>query len=116
MINYELTVAQAAQVLETTADRFETGEYRWGQEAYWDQHTDAVCMVGGINSTRGVPVTSTLPAIIYGAMQPHLGERKAFPPFPYPEGFNDAEGRTKEEVIEVLKLTAKDLRNRAGAQ
>jgi hypothetical protein len=101
--------AEAAEVLETVADRFETGEYKWSQLSYWNRYNGTSCLVGGINRALGQQVAQPLPRIIRNAMSPYIGNIGDM----CPEEWNDTHSR--EEVIDLLKHVAKDLRNQAGA-
>lgn len=113
------------QLLSDTADYFEKG-------ASWCQHSlgndDQVCMVGGMlrmetgdsdnvyNSTQ--PFRHPLTSSAVEKISKHLDVKgirvrrrinySEDPNFVKVSNWNDTEGRTKEEVIELLKAAAKD--------
>jgi len=110
------TDAKRAEILERVADGYESGRYEWVQGTLITLDERSYCAIGAINHELGVPdrvltyhdesVRSTIYSIgneVFGASSKlrlhHI---------------NDQSGQTKEEMIELLKDRAKELRNRAG--
>jgi len=123
-----------AEVLETTADRFESGDLSWYQgdfEVIKDGQAHH-CAIGGLAITSGEDwnrANKPVVAAAAEAMRPHISRqvlkhlRKESPlinfriaDFPAENiviTFNDLLAQDVSEVVEVMKLAAKDLRNRS---
>lgn len=102
MITYR--VPEVAEVLEDAADYLEV--HGWCQHTVQDQQGRA-CVLGAINiasggHTLGVGTCATL------AVTRYLGDRRRPEYVPV---WNDMAGRTGDEAIDLLKHTAKALRN-----
>lgn len=103
---------QAAEVLEQAADLLESEKIGWCQNQYigrWGQKINA-CAVGAILLVTGMPVETycmggnevdDLTSIISLAV---LNDEDV-------EHWNDKYGRTKEEVIDLFRDSAKKFRN-----
>jgi hypothetical protein len=96
---------EAARILEQGADAWESGTISWVQGAFGSRDhgvcADGMCRLQILGGTIAPKY-----AYYIHAMQA-LGSRA------YNDviGWNDTPGRTKEEVIELFKQAAKDLRN-----
>jgi len=123
-----------AEVLETTADRFESGELLWYAgdfEVTDDKGQKRHCAIGGLCMTSGEDWhRSSKPVVAAAAeaMRPHIsrqvsdllskeGSRASdvvrFAAENLVITFNDRLARDVSEVVEVMKLAAKDLRNQS---
>lgn len=107
---------RAADLLERTADRFQSGELGWTQGAYKDYFFDDFCYMGGLMETDERSSISehsfsftTQTAI--KATSEYLGGTHRHGDVV--GAWNDQPGRQPEEVIDLMKHVAKDLRNRA---
>jgi hypothetical protein len=111
------TDAQRAEVLERVADGYESGRYGWAKSTLITLDARSYCAIGAINHELGIPdrvlmyhnesVRGNIYAIgheVFGGIE--LKQRL--------HHINDRPGQTKEEMIELLKNRAKELRNRAG--
>lgn len=110
----------AAEILERAADGFESGRYGWTKGQYVEGNMEAFCSMGaliyegsgrtieGMNAffARGKSVPGVGKAV--DALHRHLPD--GYDVVPY---WNDALIRTKQEVIDMFKNTAKDLRNQS---
>jgi hypothetical protein len=88
---------QIAEVIENAAEYLK--EYGWRQLKA-GVHGESRCLVGALSSAAG---TYALHMDARKAVESHLWLAAAV--------WNDMPGRTKEEVIDALIGTAKDLRN-----
>jgi hypothetical protein len=106
-------VRTPAEILEAVADGFESGRYGWIQGRY--ENTEGFCSMGALyyEYRYDRPVTYTLDehlemeeGLLEAAdrLQVRAGSRSI-------PSWNDAYGRTKEEVIDTFKMAAKDARN-----
>ena len=111
------TDAKRAEILERVADGYESGRYEWVQGTLITLDARSYCAIGAINHELGVPdrvltyhneaIRGNIYAIgheVFGGIE--LKQRL--------HHINDRPGQTKEEMIELLKNRAKELRNRAG--
>jgi hypothetical protein len=110
------TDAQRAEILERVADGYESGRYEWVQGTLITLDERSYCAIGAINHELGVPDCvltyhdQTVKNNIYfigNEVFGSLSKRRL-------HHINDQPGQTKEEMIELLKDRAKELRNRAG--
>jgi hypothetical protein len=96
---------ESAQTLEMVADKFETGEFAWYQGALHlrdaNGHPVASCVLGAM------ALLERMTDHVINALQEHTGSRG----LGGVGSWNDQPGRTLPEVIDTLKLAAKDLRN-----
>lgn len=122
-----------ADILETTADRFESGELNWSQGNFEviEYGQARHCAIGGLAKTSGEECTWRYKPVVAAAaeaIRPHISRqvekhlRKEYPaPFDtaaFPAEnlviiFNDQLAQDVSEVVEVMKLAAKDLRNQS---
>ncbi len=126
-----------AHVLETTADRFESGELNWYQGDFeavdpLDGHVVGHCAIGGLCKVAGEDWGRTNKPVVAAAvkaMRPHIAhqvedhlKREAphdnwdasiYPAENLVITFNDQLARDVSEVVEVMKQAAKDLRNQS---
>lgn len=118
---------EPAEILEKAADLLESGEAVWTQEdGYFDRLDDgrlACCMMGAVYWVEGTlangesfihfTVEEIPPVAVKAesALKRHLGLLELDQNV---ETWNDAPGRTLPEVIDALKLAAKDARNIEG--
>jgi hypothetical protein len=115
---------EAADMLERSAELLETDG--WCQSFLWmgGRH----CAIGSMLTVSGVNVDSPYDARMDWKRAPSSklalakleskidGEKSPLPPFTHWDSivnWNNASGRTAEEVIDAMKLAAKDLRNEA---
>ena len=111
---------EAAELLETTADRFATRQYTWAQGDFENQDGQ-LCALGGLAKTAGVLVD-----VVAGALAPFqlanggafaVANRRAAATLEElhqersVSDWNDEEGREVEDVVDLFRHTAKDLRN-----
>lgn len=96
----EVTPDSVAQVLEDAADHIE--QKGWCQGEY-EADGGAVCAVGALDYATGVSARGWLFGPAHRVFQRRLGL--------HIENWNDAPERTAHEVIDELKLAAKDIRN-----
>jgi hypothetical protein len=111
--NIPPTPDQLADILDQSADWFLT--HRWTQKNPGDGH-DAGCMVTSVslaamNRSRTIPHEGEEVRVGWShdallAVQRHLGKRKV-ETLP---AWNDEKGRTVDDVIEALRMTAKKVR------
>lgn len=135
---YRTTEDRIATTLETAADRLESGEYQWRRGAY--EEDGQVCAVGALRRAAAYSVTTARAAAEY--MKPHLVDSMVLDPGIIDDltggGFlltlnlgtvreqveswggesmvvtwNDRVAKDVSEVVEVMKLAAKDLRNQS---
>lgn len=118
-----------ADILEITADRFESGEYRWRKGEFIGSVDDSMCSLGALMATKasvdevrkafGPPRLKPSDFEIFRMRSRLLGEtieaRRALHQIIGIEiaTWNDNPFRTREEVVETMKQAAKNLRNRA---
>lgn len=100
--------AKAAEHLEYVADRFESGTLAWVQGSYGHPHWEdgpTACLIGGIRGLSVLAESHIQLAFkaVSEIVDPTGGWRLA--------AWNDFPGRTKEQVIDLLKWAAKELRN-----
>lgn len=99
----------AADVLEQTADKFESDEYNWisfsDLTAAPRGLKQGKCAAMGIRRVAGRENFDTGTKALT-AMGDHLGVDSVVE-------WNDAPGRTRQEVIDAMKETAKGLRNKS---
>ena len=122
-----------ADILEITADRFESGELKWGQGDYamidlngYERH----CAIGGLATVAGEDwnaVNHLVTTAAAEAMKPYLldplseylrAQNSQLVPIGWPAEnlvivFNDTIAEDVSEVVEVMKQAAKDLRNQS---
>ena len=101
----------AADILEQTAEKFETGEYKWFGGDVERTMGDQICADMAINKTvrmtlGGFEQNMNLARAAGGALMSHVDS------YSIPR-WNDTPGRTLDEVIQALKETAKELRNQS---
>lgn len=99
-----VTPDSVAQVLEDAADYIEVKGHHKGD--YVNGSTGAVCAMGAIYRTTKYETREAM--WVQGSAVKALMGRIPFPSIPR---WNDAPERTAHEVIDELKLTAKDIRN-----
>ena len=97
--------ADAAELLEKVADRFESEALIWIQGKLGMPQQTA-CLVGGVSFTS---TNAQVEQLAYKALWEAIDKVSHLP------AWNDQPGRTKEEVIDLLRRAAKDLRNVANA-
>jgi hypothetical protein len=105
--------ARVADLLEVTGDAFEVGALEWGQGAarIWrGEDSDgtaqwAFCLIGGLNRMNKLHNVSIWNAIAVVGKHLGLADYHSVP------AWNDKADRTVDEVVDVLKGTAKDIRN-----
>jgi hypothetical protein len=123
-----------AFILETTADRFESGELNWYQgdfEVIDDEGQKRHCALGGLCTVSGEDwnwVDKPVVAAAAEAMRPHISRQvqdylDKECPVKFPVAtfgstslvitFNDELAKDVSEVVEAMKLAAKDLRNQS---
>lgn len=116
-MNYSDAMA-AADLAERTADAFESEQIAWGRNNFLDDD-GRHCVVGGLmrmelgssEALVGHMTSQALTPIPKASDEVRRRIRVLVDEDTY--DWNDAEIRTKEEVIETLKIVAKDLRNGA---
>jgi hypothetical protein len=122
-----------ADILETTADRFESGELHWYQGDFEVIEDDQArhCAIGGLARTSGEDwnrANKPVVAAAAEAIRPHISRQveehlrkecptpfdmDAFPSENLVITFNDQLAQDVSEIVEVMKLAAKDLRNQS---
>ncbi len=127
-----------AEVLETTADRFESGDLNWYQGDFeavdpLDGHVVGHCAIGGLARTSGEDWNRADKPVVTAAaeaMRPHISRQvEDHLKRENPLGdwtnmdvyaaenlvitFNDQLARDVSEVVDVMKQAAKDLRNQS---
>lgn len=104
----EVTATEVAEVLEEAADLYESGTYGWvqGMYSYYPPlGNPRRCMLGIIDAAAYKLQADRAPQMSFKArrvMNAEIG---------HIANWNDEPERTVDEVVEVLKGTAKDLRN-----
>jgi hypothetical protein len=125
----ELSNDVVAGVLETAADLYEAEEIEWCQGA-WARLDNAgqlsMCAEGALLKAAGVTHDEIKKAQNHGAPEWLHGAEKEQTWYRFSDAraalnarnrrnnvtsWNDADGQTKQEVIDAFKETAKDLRN-----
>lgn len=109
--------ARIAGVLERVADAWESGKLGWCQGRSFqyknsryevsEENVVAACSMGAIMLEVGI-LNYFLRREVIGALREHLGDPTDLWSV---STWNDEPGRTKQQVIDVFKETAKDLRN-----
>jgi hypothetical protein len=126
-----------ADILEATADRFESGELNWYQGDFvavdLDGHTVGHCAIGGLCTVTGEDwgrANKPVVAAAAEAMRPHIFRQvqdhlkresplvdwvdmDVYPAENLVITFNDQLARDVSEVVDVMKQAAKDLRNQS---
>ena len=123
-----------AGILETTADRFESGELNWHQGNFEviENGQARNCAIGGLARTSGEDWNQANKPVITAAaeaMRPHISRQvqkhlckegstiqfnmAIFPAENIVITFNDLLAQDVSEVVEAMKLAAKDLRNQS---
>lgn len=124
---------EAAELLERTADGFESGRYYWTQGAYGRKvfGNQAFCSIGALayesghtmkvnTYTTGLewrsPALDKAIEALALKIKPDTATVGWFPDEDLVISWNDDRfmGRTKNEVIEAMKRAAKDLHNEGG--
>lgn len=99
---------RTSEILNKAADLIE--ERGWGQGSEtWNNHNGAgLCLEGGILAATGMKLTDDFEACpAYRAVWAHLENDDRWGAYRGSlYNWNDAPGRTAEEVIEVLRATA----------
>lgn len=112
---------RTSEVLNAAADLIEQNEWTQREGWYGQPHAQGVCLEGGIMAAMGYrwldlieptpdgegwdPIyDGLLKCPAYKAVEEYLGDRLV--PGDRLYNWNDVTGRTKEEVIEVLRATA----------
>jgi hypothetical protein len=105
-----------ADVLERAADLYESGQYELHRGSFFnnDQEAPGVCAIGALMLAAGSSLVTgrllhNLQTTILYWDATEVVERK-ITGYLLPT-WNDAPGRTKQEVIDLFKETAKELRN-----
>jgi hypothetical protein len=104
----EVTVEEVAQVLDAAAGLYESGAYGWVQGMYFydpPSEESKRCMLGIIAAAAYETNRSRAVQMSFEARRAVGIEIGHIPTW------NDNPERTLDEVIEILKGTAKDLRN-----
>jgi hypothetical protein len=107
---------EPVDLIEKVADGFESGRYDWIQGNLSNASRTAFCMVGAmryelIGTADGDKPLGAIRSVYMDARQA-ISEHLDRPSMGVPS-WNDIAGRTKEQVIDKLKETAKDLRNQS---
>lgn len=112
----EQDVTEVADLLEKVADAWESGQFGWCQRGSWlmnsDQEAVAGCAWGGLMWGAGVMHLTNL--VRSAALQTDLyrARHQMNPETPLVL-WNDLVAKDKQDVIDLFKNTAKDLRNQA---
>jgi len=125
-----------ASVLETTADRFESGELLWYAGDFEVIGFDGLkrhCAIGGLCQVTGEDWNRANKPVVTAAaeaMRPHISRQvedhlkresphsdwtnmDGYPAENLVISFNDQVAKDMSEVVEVMKQAAKDLRNQS---
>jgi hypothetical protein len=109
------THEQRAEVLERVADGYESERYGWIQGRLVDPVEHSYCMIGAIGHELGF---HDMDMFFTGDnMSSDICQTAGLVFGTFPQEiymFNDCAGRKKQHVIDMLKLRAKDLRNKSG--
>lgn len=105
---------KTSDVLDLAADAVQMGD--WTQYTGWTERDGGICLEGGILAARGGTTSREANNCPVGqAVREYLGLTPTYDPDSFWESgdpnaplynWNDADGRTKEEVIEVLRAAA----------
>jgi hypothetical protein len=102
----EVTNVEVAEVLEAAADLYESGALRWRQGAYGSGQDR--CFIGALD-VAAVKVGGNVK--VDGMVHPRVDTVIISRIGTNIPDWNDHPERTLDQVIELLKTTAKDLRN-----
>jgi len=107
----EVTVTEVAEVLDAAVDLYESGTYGWVQGKYVyapPGETPRRCMLAILDTATYETVRKNMAT--YNRVRPEVVDAISAEIGNIPS-WNDTPDRTLDDVIEILKSVAKDLRN-----
>jgi hypothetical protein len=107
----EVTATQVADVLDAAVDLYESGTYGWVQGKYVYSppgETPRRCMLAILDTATYETVRKN--TVTYNRVRPEVVDAISAEIGSIPS-WNDTPGRTVDEVVELMKSIAKDLRN-----